>query len=248
MPPDYFSATGQLWGNPHYDWKRIKEQGFKWWIDRIRATLANVDVLRIDHFRGFESAWEVPATEETAVNGKWVNGPGIEIFQALREALGELPIVAEDLGTITPEVLMLRDDAGLPGMKLLHFAWSGEPDNFYLPYNFLPNSVVYTGTHDNDTTRGWFDSASEAEQHRVRTYLGTDGSDISWDFIRLALMSVSTMAIIPLQDIFDLGTNARFNMPGRPVGNWGWRYRDEMLSGDIANRLRTLTEAAGRLP
>jgi 4-alpha-glucanotransferase len=247
VPPDYFSATGQLWGNPHYHWDRLKEQGYRWWIDRIRAILSNVDIVRIDHFRGFETAWEIPAGDETAINGRWVPGPGIDIFDAFRDALGELPIVAEDLGIITPAVEALRDLAGLPGMKILHFAWSGEPENAYLPYNYQQRSVVYTGTHDNDTTRGWYEGLSEAERHRVRSYTGTDGSDIAWDLIRIAWTSVARIAIIPLQDVFSLRSEARFNTPGRPIGNWGWRYEDAMLSNDVADRLRNLTRSAGRL-
>jgi 4-alpha-glucanotransferase len=248
VPPDYFSATGQLWGNPHYRWDRLKAQGYKWWVERIRATLATVDIVRIDHFRGFESAWEIPAGDETAVNGRWVQGPGIAIFDALRDALGELPIVAEDLGTITPEVLALRDEAGLPGMRILQFAWSGEPENFYLPFNYVARTVVYTGTHDNDTTRGWFEGTSEAERHRVRTYTGTDGTNIAWDFIRLAMTSVASISIVPLQDVFGLGSEARINTPGRQIGNWGWRFRDEMLTSALADGMRTLTNATGRLP
>jgi 4-alpha-glucanotransferase len=247
VPPDYFSATGQLWGNPHYHWDVLAQQGYRWWSDRIRATLSTVDIIRIDHFRGFESAWAVPAGDETAAGGQWVLGPGVDVFHAIRDALGDVPIIAEDLGLITPEVEKLRDDVGLPGMKLLHFAWDGDPENLYLPHNYERNCVVYSGTHDNDTTRGWFATLPDEERYRVQTYLGRDGSDIAWDFIRLAMTSVGNSTVFPLQDVMSLGTEARLNLPGRPVGNWGWRYRAEMLSEGLAEGLRNLTKLTGRL-
>jgi 4-alpha-glucanotransferase len=246
VPPDYFSATGQLWGNPHYRWDVLAQQGYQWWIDRIRATLATVDIIRIDHFRGFEAAWEVPAGDPTAERGAWVPGPGVAFFHAIRGALGELPIIAEDLGVITPEVEAIRDEMGLPGMKILQFAWADDGTNKDLPHNYGRNFVVYSGTHDNDTTIGWFSTASPGERFFVHTYTGTDGHDIAWDFIRLAFTSVANTAVVPMQDVMSLGTHARMNLPGRAAGNWGWRYRDGMLSGELAQRLNALAAATGR--
>ena len=247
VPPDYFSATGQLWGNPHYRWDVLAKQGYRWWIDRLRATLQTVDIIRIDHFRGFESAWAIPAGDETAAGGHWVAGPGVDVFHAIRSELGEAPIIAEDLGLITPEVNALREATGLPGMKVLHFAWDGDPANSYLPHNYERNCVVYSGTHDNDTTKGWFASASQRDRDLVQTYLGGTGDDIAWDFIRLALTSAANSAIVPLQDVMSLGTEARLNLPGRPTGNWGWRYRAGMLTDGMAQGLRNLTGLTGRL-
>ncbi len=245
VPPDYFSATGQLWGNPHYRWDVLAARGYDWWIERMQATLRTVDIVRVDHFRGFEAAWAVPAGDATAERGRWVPGPGVAFFHALRGALGNLPIIAEDLGLITPEVEAVRDALGLPGMKVLHFAWS-DASNQYLPHNYEPNYVVYSGTHDNDTTVGWFATASPSERFYVHTYIGTNGSNIAWDFIRLAFTSRANMAIVPLQDVLSLGTHARMNQPGRASGNWGWRYRDGVLSEELAQRLRNLTIATGR--
>ena len=245
VPPDYFSATGQLWGNPHYRWDVLAECGYDWWIERMQATLRTVDIVRVDHFRGFEAAWAVPAGDATAERGRWVPGPGVAFFHTLRGALGNLPIIAEDLGLITPEVEAVRDALGLPGMKVLHFAWS-DASNQYLPHNYEPNCVVYSGTHDNDTTIGWFATASPSERFYVHTYIGTNGSNIAWDFIRLAFTSRANMAIVPLQDVLSLGAHARMNQPGRASGNWGWRYRDGVLSEELAQRLRNLTIATGR--
>ena len=247
VPPDYFSATGQLWGNPHYRWNVLAERGYQWWVDRLRATLSTVDVVRIDHFRGFEAAWAIPAGEPTAERGEWVPGPGIGLFHALRGALGDLPIIAEDLGVITPEVEAIRDELGLPGMKILHFAWAGDSTNKDRPHNYGRNFIVYSGTHDNDTTVGWFATADPGERFQVHTYIGTNGSNIAWDFIRLAFTSVANTAIVPLQDVLSLGTHARMNLPGRAAGNWGWRYRDGVLSHELAEGLRNLTAATGRL-
>lgn len=256
VPPDYFSADGQLWGNPLYRWDLMAGDGYKWWIARIRATLGMVDIVRLDHFRGFEKYWAVPAGEKTARNGSWENGPEAEFFEAIRRELGALPIIAEDLGMITSEVRRLRDRFGLPGMQILQFAFSPDPGADSLkPYSFVPNSVVYTGTHDNDTTCGWFAASSgstlddeqvNAERELMLRYIGTDGSEINWDLIRLALASVADMAIIPLQDLLGLGSEARMNKPARESGNWGWRFMAEQLTPVISQRLADLTETYGR--
>lgn len=250
VPPDYFSNTGQLWGNPLYDWDAMAREAYRWWVDRFRHLLSLVDIIRIDHFRGFQAAWEVPAAEKTAVHGEWVKGPGMDIFRAIRTRLGEqVPIVCEDLGLITDEVRCLLAEAGLPGMKVLQFAFSGEPDNLYLPHNFDdPNCVVYTGTHDNDSTRGWYSSASAREQDFVRRYLARSGDDIAWDLIRAAESSVADTAIVPIQDVLDLGSESRMNVPGAPGGNWAWRFREEQLTPAIAARLGDLTWMYGRAP
>jgi 4-alpha-glucanotransferase len=248
VPPDYFSATGQLWGNPLYRWGALARRGYDWWVERFRAALTLVDIVRLDHFRGFAAYWEVPASEATAINGRWVAGPGAALFEAARQALGEVPIIAEDLGLITPDVVELRDQLGFPGMKVLQFAFGVGPDEPYQPHNYLPHCVVYTGTHDNDTTAGWWSTESEQLRHHVRLYLGRDGSNISWDFIRLALASVAETAIIPLQDVLALGSAARMNTPGRASGNWSWRYTPDMLSSSLVEQLRVLTELYGRAP
>jgi 4-alpha-glucanotransferase len=247
VPPDYFSATGQLWGNPLYRWDVLAGQGYRWWIERFRTTLTLVDIARLDHFRGFAAYWEVPANEETAINGRWVPGPGAALFEAVRDALGGLPIIAEDLGVITPDVEQLRDELGFPGMKVLQFAFGGDPDDIYLPHNYQPHCVVYTGTHDNDTTLGWWHAFQPHERRNVQIYLGRDGADISWDFIRLALASVAELAIVPMQDALSLGSAARMNMPGQAGGNWGWRYTPDMLTSELVERLRELTAVYGRV-
>lgn len=246
VPPDYFSETGQLWGNPLYRWERMRASGYHWWIERFRQTLTQVDIVRIDHFRGFEAYWEVPAGETTAVNGRWVKGPGADLFAAVQARLGALPIIAEDLGFITPEVEALRDELGFPGMRILQFAFSDDATNPYLPHNFSHNTVVLTGSHDNDTTRGWYEKASERERDYVRRYLNTDGSNIAWLMVRLAFSSVANQAIVPLQDVLQLGSEARMNMPGRAGGNWGWRYREEVLTSWLSSRLRELVTIFGR--
>jgi 4-alpha-glucanotransferase len=246
VPPDYFSKTGQLWGNPLYNWKRHKETGYAWWIERIRCKLRLVDILRLDHFRGFEAYWEVPAGEPTAENGRWVKGPAADFFNALEEALGELPLIAEDLGVITPPVERLRDRFELPGMKVLQFAFDGKAENKYLPHNYRPNCVVYTGTHDNDTTVGWYRSEGQAVQDQVRRYLARDGEDIAWDMIRLALSSTAGTAVVPLQDAMGLGSEARMNVPSRGGGNWQWRFSKQMLTEEITRRLREMAELYGR--
>src|SRR6266508_6580470 len=226
VPPDYFSVTGQLWGNPLYHWNVIARQGYRWWIERFRATLTLVDIARIDHFRGFAAYWEMPASEETAINGRWVRGPGEALFAAVRKALGRLPIIAEDLGVITPDVEALRDNFAFPGMRILQFGFSSDTKNMDLPHNYHRNVVVYTGTHDNDTAVGWFSSVAgegstrdakqiEREKEFCLKYLHTDGEEINWDFIRAVLASVANTAVVPLQDVLGLGTEARMNLPNR---------------------------------
>jgi 4-alpha-glucanotransferase len=259
VPPDYFSATGQLWGNPLYRWDALARTGYAWWIDRMRATFELVDVVRLDHFRGFEAYWEVPGGAVTAVDGRWVKGPGAALFEAVRAALGEREIVAEDLGLITPEVEALRDGLGLPGMAILQFAFGSEADgNAFLPHNYPKRKVVYTGTHDNDTVAGWWragvgDSTRtqaevDRERERALAYVGGDGSEIHWDFIRTLLVSVADTAIVPLQDVLGRGAEARMNLPGRSQGNWGWRYSAEDLTLALRKRLRAITDGSGRTP
>ncbi|MBI4870233.1 MAG: 4-alpha-glucanotransferase [Candidatus Riflebacteria bacterium] len=248
VPPDYFSETGQLWGNPLYRWEAMSAQKYRWWMVRFRAALTLVDILRIDHFRGFEGCWEVPAAETTAVNGRWVKVPGQDLFEVLQETMGSLPIIAEDLGVITPRVRALRDQFKFPGMKILQFAFGDDATNAYLPHNFTPNSVVYTGTHDNDTTRGWFDSAAPHERDYVQRYLGRDPRDIVWELIRAAFQSVACMAIVPMQDLLDLGTEARMNRPSVAAGNWSWRFTWNQLGDHIPARLRELTLLYNRSP
>ncbi len=247
VPPDYFSATGQLWGNPHYNWKRIAQTGYAWWIERFRSTLELVDIVRIDHFRGFEAYWEVPASEKTAVIGRWVKGPGADLFTAVERALGKLPIIAEDLGLITPPVVELRDRFDLPGMRILQFGFASDGKDSFLPHNYVHNCVVYTGTHDNDTALGWFKSAPEKERQAALAYVGTDGSDFSWDLIRWLLASVADTAVVPLQDVLSLGTEARMNYPSRLGGNWSWRFEDKALTPEIRARLRQMVVSYGRV-
>ncbi|WP_457638077.1 4-alpha-glucanotransferase [Oceanithermus sp.] len=253
VPPDYFSPTGQLWGNPLYDWKELERTGFDWWLRRIRHALKIADLVRIDHFRGFESYWAIPAGSPTAESGHWEKAPGERFFQKLRDELGSLPILAEDLGLITPEVEALRDRFGLAGMKVLQFAFTG-PDNPFLPHNYPPsgNCVVYTGTHDNDTTRGWCNSAPPEEIAFMRDYLKQRGigfescQDAPWALMTLAMQSGCRLAIFPLQDVLGLGSEARMNYPSRPEGNWAWRYRHEGLTEELAGRLRRLARETGR--
>lgn len=248
VPPDYFSATGQRWGNPLYRWDVLARHGYSWWIQRFQIMLTLVDIVRIDHFRGFESYWEVPASEETAINGRWVPGPGEAFFAAIRAELGSIPIIAEDLGLITEAVTDLRDTLELPGMAVLHFAWGDNAANAYLPHNYQRNLVVYTGTHDNDTTVGWWHHLGERERQHVQQYLSIHGHDIAWDMIRVALMSAADTAIVPIQDVLGLGTDARMNLPGRPTGNWNWRLLPDQLTGATARRLAELTSLYGRVP
>ncbi len=248
VPPDYFSATGQLWGNPLYDWQAVADDGYGWWIARMRHLLELVDIVRVDHFRGFEAAWEVPASAETAVHGTWVPGPGKDVFDAIDGALGgHVPVIAEDLGMITDEVRELLAQTGYPGMKVLQFAFGGGSDNPYLPHNYAhPNCVVYTGTHDNDTTRGWFASISDKERQSVRQYLGDTTSETTFALTRLALASIANTAIVPLQDVLDLGSEARMNVPGAVGGSWTWRMRADQLDPARADSLAELTQIYGR--
>lgn len=247
VPPDYFSETGQLWGNPLYDWNRMEADGFSWWIDRVRFALAQFDLLRVDHFRGFAACWEIPAGEATAQNGQWMPAPGQRLFTALAEALGDLPIIAENLGVITPDVESLREKFGFPGMRVLQFAFDSDTANVHLPHNYTRDAVVYTGTHDNDTTSGWFASLTNREAREFcLEYLHSDGGEIHRDFIRSALASVADTAITPLQDVLGLGNEARMNLPASQTGNWAWRFRAELLTDDIAAELKRLTALYGR--
>ena len=249
VPPDYFSAEGQLWGNPIYDWDALRKTGYHWWIDRLQAPLDYLDAIRLDHFRGFEAAWHVPAGASTAAAGHWVSGPGAEFFDRVRQALGGLPLLAEDLGIITPAVTALRDQFQLPGIRVLQFAFNGDPNNPHLPEHFVHNSVVYTGTHDNDTTRGWYEALPEHERHHLCSYLRrqpTDSREATWELIRLAWSSASALAIAPLQDLLGLGSAARMNVPGRAEGQWRWRCTDEALTDASWQRLHELTRASAR--
>ena len=247
VPPDYFSKTGQLWGNPIYNWDVHKKQNYKWWIMRVKATLNMVDYLRIDHFRGFEAYYAIPYGAKDAVFGEWRKGPYKDLFYAMQKELGEdLPFIAEDLGVITPEVIELRDSFKLPDMKILQSAFEGTGDNPFLPHNYEKNCVCYTGTHDNDTTLGWYQKADEQCKERVKKYMNTDARDISWDFIRTCYSSVSNLAIVPLQHVMSLDSSARMNTPGTTENNWQWRYTPEMLKPDLAGRLRDITVLYGR--
>jgi len=254
VPPDYFSATGQLWGNPIYDWDALRAQGYDWWIRRMRAAFDLCDIMRIDHFRGFEAYWEVPCAETTAVNGRWVKGPGEALFAAITTALGPLPIVAENLGFITPEVEALRERLGYPGMSILQFAFGGDGQpNEFQPHRFPRHGVVYTGTHDNDTTIGWWNSSGEGDSTRradavaqekdyAMRYLASDGREMNWTLMRTALASVANTVLIPLQDVLGLGSEARMNLPGRQSGNWRFRFAWDQLAPDLTRRLRALVD------
>lgn len=246
VPPDYFSDKGQMWGNPLYNWEAMRETRFGWWVKRFRALMGQFDLVRLDHFRGFEAYWEVPAGRPDAIVGRWVKAPGKELLTTLRDELGQLPILAEDLGVITKEVAALRNDFGLPGMRVLQFAFPDTASNPFLPHNYEQNTVVYTGTHDNDTTRGWYSAATDHEKDHLRRYLARDGSDVAWDLIRTAWSSVADYAIAPLQDVLNLGTEARMNFPGRPEGNWCWRFLPEQLNAGILARIADLTVLYGR--
>jgi len=258
VPPDYFSVTGQLWGNPLYRWEVMARDGYSWWIERIRGSLELYDQIRVDHFRGFEAYWEVPGDAEVASGGRWVKGPGESMFLKARETLGEMPLIAEDLGLITPEVEQLRDELGFPGMRVLQFAFGDDPKGVdYQPHNYPRHCVVYTGTHDNDTVVGWFHSGigegttrdqEQIERERANTlrYTGTDGTEIQWDLIRLALASVGEIAIFPLQDLLGLGSEARMNMPGTAVGNWAWRFQWKQLTPEMERKLKEMTDVYQR--
>jgi 4-alpha-glucanotransferase len=250
VPPDYFSKTGQLWGNPVYDWKRLEEHGFDWWIARFQRLVELVDIVRIDHFRGFQAFWAVPRGERTAVNGRWMECPGNSFFHALEHELGHLPIWAEDLGLVTPEVEKLRDDFDFPGMRVLQFGFDEKgPENPYLPFNYPQHCICYTGTHDNDTTVGWWSGLSAAQKRLVCDYVG-DGSesDIHWSIMRMAAGSVADTVVVPMQDILGLGTEARMNMPGRRGGNWAWRSAAAALTDEVKDRLAHMTDIYGRSP
>jgi 4-alpha-glucanotransferase len=229
VPPDYFSADGQLWGNPLYDWPAHAAENYAWWLARLRANFALCDIVRIDHFRGFEAYWSVPAGSATARTGQWIAGPGIDFFRAVQAALPEAKLIAEDLGLLTPETIALREATGLPGMAVLQFAFDGGSDNLYLPHNHRANCVVYPGTHDNDTTLGWYAATAENTRDHVRRYFRIGGQEIGWDFVRAAYASTANLAVVSLQDLMSLGSEARFNTPGKPQGNWTWRYRAEQL-------------------
>ena len=252
VPPDYFSKTGQCWGNPLYRWEVMERTGYAWWIERVKLMLEMVDIIRIDHFRGFEKFYAIPGGAATAVEGRWVQGPGDKFFEALKKSLGEVRFIAEDLGHITPEVLALRDRWGFPGMKVLQFAFSDHsPDNPHKPYNFVRNCIAYTGTHDNDTTAGWLrqrtDSRARAEIKTALQYLGKEEKDAVWSLIRLVMSSVADTAILPMQDVLGLGTEARMNLPATVENNWRWRMREDQLSSDLAAKLRELNLIYGRL-
>ncbi len=240
VPPDYFSATGQHWGNPHFNWHYLQKTGFNWWLDRLQTQLELFDILRIDHFRGLEAAWEIPASEDTAINGQWAKAPGKALLSAIKGALGDIPLVAEDLGIITPEVEQLRDEFNLPGMKILQFAFGDGPNNPYLPSNYDSNCVAYTGTHDNDTTLGWSEKLSVEEQDAIFDYLGNPQLSLHCALIHAALGSVANLAIIPMQDILELGSEHRMNTPGTTTGNWTWRFRWEQLTPERSGRLKHL--------
>lgn len=246
VPPDYFSATGQRWGNPHYRWDRMEQDDFAWWKARLATQLELFDWIRIDHFRGFEAYWEIPADAATAVNGRWVKAPGDRLFTSLRQTFSALPLVAEDLGIITPEVEALRRKHNMPGMKILHFAFGSDALNPYLPHNHETHSVVYTGTHDNDTTCGWFAAAPESERKRVLDYLGWPQEPMPWPLIRCAFASIANLAIVPMQDVLALGSEHRMNVPGTSSGNWRWRFEWEQVSADAAPRLKHLVQLYGR--
>jgi 4-alpha-glucanotransferase len=246
VPPDYFSSTGQRWGNPLYRWDVLRETKYHWWVARVRTNLRLADMVRLDHFRGFAAYWEIPASEPTAIHGRWMPGPGRALFDAIRDAIGALPLIAEDLGFITAEVHELRHSVGLPGMKIMQFGFS-QIDSPHLPHRYDPATVAYTGTHDNDTAGGWFEHAPEAERAIARMYLGDDCRDFPWALIRAAYTSVAQMVIIPVQDILGLGSEGRMNRPGDGLNNWNWRLQRGALTREHADRLRRLAEITGRL-
>ncbi len=248
VPPDYFSETGQRWGNPHYRWDQLKHDGFGWWLERIRSQMEMFDLVRIDHFRGFEAYWEIDAQADTAIDGHWVAGPGASFFEVLRQVFGDLPLVAEDLGVITPEVTALRKQFALPGMKILQFAFDGSSDNPYLPHNHEEMSVVYTGTHDNNTTLGWYQDLTDEQSAGVRYYLGDLHASMPGLLVRTALASVARLAVIPLQDIMELDGAYRMNIPGVAEGNWGWRFSWDQLHEEHKQRLREWIHLYGRAP
>jgi 4-alpha-glucanotransferase len=246
VPPDYFSPTGQRWGNPLYRWDVLEERGFDWWIDRIRRATRLYDIIRLDHFRGFEAYWAIPADEKTAVHGEWMKAPGLKLFRALEAALGPLPLVAEDLGLITLPVEALRQELGMPGMKVLQFGFNSKGAHIHLPHRFAPETVAYTGTHDNDTTQGWWQTAGKAERGAVETYLGPVGKRPVWALIRAVESSVAQLAMLPAQDLFELGSEARMNTPAVAAGNWSWRAPEGSWKPELAARLAALVEGTDR--
>ncbi len=257
VPPDYYSKTGQLWGNPIYDWDEMRRDGFRWWIARMHSTLQIVDVVRVDHFRGFAASWEVPGKDKTAENGRWVDVPGKELFTELKRSLFDLPVIAEDLGVVTPDVEELRDSFDFPGMRILQFAFGGDANHLDLPHNYIKNCAAYTGTHDNDTAVGWFHSQAGAGSTRDKKeirrehdyclkYLNSNGTEIHWDFIRSVWASVADTAIAPLPDLLGLGTEGRMNLPASTSGNWHWRMTKDSITDEITSRLKELTETYGR--
>jgi 4-alpha-glucanotransferase len=249
VPPDFFSATGQRWGSPLYRWDVMKQAGYEWWIRRLRWSTQTCDYIRLDHFRGFEQFWEIPANEPTAINGRWVDGPKDDFFLAIREALGGLPFFAEDLGLITPEVHALRDRLDIPGMAVLQFGFGDPGAHIYLPHRFTPNQVVYTGTHDNDTTVGWWlNGATELERLHAQAYLGSMEDGVHWAFIRALQSSVASLSVVPLQDVLGLGSEARINIPSVNNGNWSWRFPPDALPPELSQKLAHLAEVTDRLP
>ena len=251
VPPDYFSSQGQLWGNPVYHWEALRQTGYRWCVDRLRALLAHVDVIRLDHFRGFAAAWHVPAGAPTAQSGQWVPGPGGDFFNAVKKELGGLPFIAEDLGLITADIHALRDQFQIPGTRVLQFAFDGTSDNPYLPNNYTSNAVVYTGTHDNPTSREWYEELPAAQRQNLWRYLNSPQAasrEVAWDLMRLAWSSPAALAIAPLQDLLNLGAEGRMNVPGRAEGNWSWRSTEELLSTADFHKLRDLTRSSNRLP
>lgn len=246
VPPDYFSATGQRWGNPHYRWERMQKDGFSWWLQRMRSQMEMFDLVRIDHFRGFQAYWEIDAAAETAIDGRWVEAPGEALFHAMKDAFGYLPLVAEDLGIITPEVDALRRRFDLPGMKIMQFAFDGSSDNPYLPHNHETCSVVYTGTHDNDTTLGWYQASDEHIRHNMHHYLGESAEQMPWPLVRATLASVARLAVLPMQDVLELDGSHRMNLPGVAEGNWRWRFSWEQLQDEQRDRLRDWVRLYGR--
>jgi 4-alpha-glucanotransferase len=247
VPPDAFSETGQRWGNPLYRWDVLQQRGYDWWIRRLRWALTTCDIIRLDHFRGFESYWEIPAQEPTAVKGRWVKGPADDLFNAVRKECGKLPFIAEDLGMITEEVHEFRRRLDVPGMRVLQFGFSNPGAHIYLPHKFEPNTVVYTGTHDNDTTAGWWNSVSDAERRDVCAYMGEPADGIHWAMIRAAEASVARLCVIQLQDVLGLDTDCRMNKPSEPSGNWAWRYRPGALKKELAAKLAEITDVSDRV-
>ncbi|MBC8047030.1 MAG: 4-alpha-glucanotransferase [Fimbriimonadaceae bacterium] len=245
-PPDYFSTTGQLWGNPIFNYAEMEKDDFSWWVDRIKYNLELYDLIRVDHFRGFAGYWNIPYGEETAINGEWIDGPGDKLFNAIKNVLGEIPIIAEDLGLITPDVIKLRDNFNLPGMKILQFAFDSGEVNDYIPHNYIKNCVVYTGTHDNETVNGWYENAKEADKEYILNYIHSSGENIAWDLIRCAWASVANTAIAPMQDLLNLGAEARMNLPGTTINNWQWRMQKGDLNDTITDKLASLTELYAR--